>query len=72
MGVAEFVLGELYQDRWLDHTRAATASVDSWRAIQRRRLERLLDWQRSLVGERSAPPWTTLKTSRPDLGLFCT
>ena len=70
MAVLEFVLGELFQDRWADHTRATTASVQTWRGIQGRRLERLLGWQRELVADTAAPPWTTLKTARPHRGLF--
>jgi hypothetical protein len=70
MSVLEFVLGELFQDEWETHTRVQTASVEAWRTIQRRRLERLLNWQRELIQDNSAPPWTTLKTARPELGLF--
>ena len=70
MAVLEFVLGELFQDEWEGHTRAQTASVDNWRAIQRDRLERLLKWQLKLIQDNDAPPWTTLKVARPELGLF--
>lgn len=70
MSVLEFALGELFQDEWRDHTRILTASVTNWRAIQRDRLERLLKWQLKLIQDNDAPPWTTLKTERPELGLY--
>jgi hypothetical protein len=70
MSVLEFVLGELFQDLWEDHTRAITSSIETWRGIQRSRLERLLGWQQQLIRDNGAPPWTTLKTARPHVGLF--
>jgi hypothetical protein len=70
MAVLEFVLGELFQDTWAAHTRVMTSSVETWRGIQRERLERLLGWQRQMIRDNSAPPWTTLKMARPHVGLF--
>ena len=70
MSVLEFVLGELFQDKWAAHTRAMTSSVETWRGIQRDRLERLLVWQQQMIRDNSAPPWTILKTARPHVGLF--
>ncbi|WP_165071838.1 hypothetical protein [Paludisphaera rhizosphaerae] len=71
MAVLEFVLGELFQDLWEGHTRANTSSVETWRGIQRSRLERLLGWQQQMIRDNSAPPWTALKSARPHVGLFC-
>lgn len=70
MAVLEFVLGELFQDEWENHTRILTPNVENWRAIQRRRLGNLYAWQQEVVGSSDAPPWTLLKRAKPDAQRF--
>jgi hypothetical protein len=62
VAVAEFVLGELFQDAWENHTR--TTSCENWSATQKRRLSRLLAWQQQVVAGCAGPPWTALKRER--------
>lgn len=64
MAVAEHVLGELFQDRWVAHSQTGGAARDSWRGIQKRRLTQLLEWQLSLIKNCECPPWAALKTER--------
>lgn len=70
MAVLEFVLGELFQDQWENHTRLPTTSVDWWRGLQWDRLQRLFRWQQQLINDNTAPPWTSLKCARPAVHLF--
>lgn len=60
LAVAEFVLGELFQNKWEAHSQGA--SFEQWSAIQKRRLLRLLAWQKQVVDNCAGSPWTALKT----------
>jgi hypothetical protein len=62
LAVAEFVLGELFQDQWEGHSRKATC--ENWSGTQKRRLSKLLAWQQEVVEGCAGPPWTALKTGR--------
>jgi hypothetical protein len=62
LAVAEFVLGELFQDEWESHTLATTC--ENWAAIQKRRLSAILAWQQQVIENAAGPPWTALKLGR--------
>jgi hypothetical protein len=70
MAVLEFVLGELFQDKWEDHSKNPSVHMESWRATQRHRLLSVLNWQADLVRDSAVPPWTSLKTQRPQRDVF--
>jgi hypothetical protein len=65
MAVLEFVLGELFQDRWENHSRNSSPEMENWRSVQRRRLLSLLNWQQELIKDGNLTPWTALKTAKP-------
>lgn len=84
MAVVEFVLGELFQDRWQEEARRTRDNQRRWRSIQERRWSNLLEWQKDLITRReSSPwfdsypsrqssPWIDLKHAKPPKDLFLT
>jgi hypothetical protein len=69
MAVTEFVLAEIFQNQWPEHIGYDTPHLRSWAPIQRKRLNKLLDWNLSLLDD-GGSPWTTIKQRKPDVGLF--
>jgi hypothetical protein len=69
MAVTEFVLAEIFQKQWPEHIGYDTPHLRRWAPIQRKRLNNLLDWNLRLLDE-GGSPWTTIKLSKPDVGLF--
>ncbi len=70
MGAIEYVLGELFQDRWAKIAAESTGNVQRWIALQKRRLMRLLDWQRATVEKSLMSPWMALKAAKPEPDMF--
>ena len=70
-GVVEYVLSELFQDRWLQHLSTQRADLDRWWPIQKKYLGAVLGWQLKVVnGSSSGSPWGTLKKAKPNARLF--
>ena len=74
MAAVEFVLGELFQDRWQEMARGARDHHRRWRAIQWRRWSRLLRWQEQTMKDAmrwgASSPWMSLKSAKPPDELF--
>jgi hypothetical protein len=70
LAVFEFVLAELFQDRWLENITRQSAHLNRWAPIQRGRLTALLAWQLNVVKNASGSPWTFLKRAKPHTSLF--
>ena len=71
MAAVEFVLGELFQDKWGEATSRSRHPQKRWGAIQRIRLRALLDWQRRQIDQGDGgSPWMALKVGKPDAALF--
>jgi hypothetical protein len=68
--VVEYVVGELFQARWLKHIAGQSAELNRWWPIQRRRLGAVLGWQLNIVKSASGSPWATLKKQKPGPQLF--
>jgi hypothetical protein len=69
MAALEFVLGELFQDRWpRTAARKTDQRADFWRSVQRRRWNTFLAWQQSVLAQSGGSPWPELKTY-PDASL---
>lgn len=66
MSAVEFVLGELFQDRWKQRTSQSTGETHIWRTLQRRRLQGLLRWYQDELEDPGSSPWMTLKSAKPD------
>lgn len=66
----EFVLGELFQERWARAASGATSNHKWWRTIQEKRWERLMDWQRESLSGGESSPWMRLKAAKPPRELF--
>ena len=66
MSAVEFVLGELFQDKWAKVTAENTDAAQYWRALQQKRLQRLLSWYQSTLKNSRSSPWMTLKAAKPD------
>ncbi len=62
--VAEFMLGELFQDVWEKHSATTSREMQDWREAQKRRLSTLLAWQQDVVSFAEIPPWIALKRAR--------
>jgi hypothetical protein len=73
ISVAEYVLGELFQDEWTRPERHARPSEKQLASIQRDRLRSLLKWQLNLVEKvQSTTPWLVLKRTPPNPTMFST
>ena len=72
MGAVEFVLSELFQERWRQRTARATGDVHNWYRLQLKWLRSQFSWYlRELEGSKSSSsPWVTLKEAKPDGKLF--
>jgi hypothetical protein len=68
--VAEFLLAELFQDRWGPHVALQVPHLNRWAPIQRERFCRLLDWKKQQVRKTSGSPWSSLKAAQPNDDLF--
>jgi hypothetical protein len=66
----EYVLAELFQEKWQQHLSTKSADVARWAPIQRQRLSSVLGWHLSRIQEANGSPWPALKTSRPPAHLF--
>jgi len=71
MAVLEFVLGELFQEKWKAHAAHETSAIKQWQSIQRDRLCCILKWQNEQVKSLLGSPWTALKWAKPPTDLFC-
>jgi hypothetical protein len=69
-GVAEFVLAELFQDRWPEHVGRDSPHLKRWAPIQEGRFRRLLQWKLDVLRTNTGSPWTTIKRRKPDGMLF--
>lgn len=70
MDALEFLLSELFQDRWLEVASQGKDTVKAWANCQKTRLINLLDWQKEKLHESSGSPWTMLKKQKPTLGML--
>jgi|GEM_PF-1147271 len=70
MAVTEFVLGELFQDKWKSPQRQVLPAIKGWARIQRSRMLKIFLWH--IRQSQSAPgsPWVHLKASIPDADWF--
>ena len=68
--VAEFVLGELFQDSWAPHVARQTPHLNRWAPIQKARLSRLLNWKLEQLSKTNGSPWSSLKVAKPNADLF--
>jgi hypothetical protein len=68
--VAEFVLAELFQERWPEHVGQDSPHLKRWAPIQEERFKRLLEWKLGLLKKNTGSPWTTIKRQKPDGTLF--
>lgn len=70
MGAIEFVLGELFQEKWAKAAMENSGNVQRWVGFQKRRLLCLLEWQRKTVERSLMSPWIALKQEKPEARLF--
>ncbi len=72
MAALEFLLGELFQDRWAEHVSRDCATVQFWRSTQQQLLLKLMDWKRKKIKSSVGSPWIALKKAKPEAadGLF--
>ena len=70
MSALEFLIAELFQDDWREHSAKETSDMNMWRGIQKRRIESLLNWKKELIEVATGSPWTVLKKAKPSPNLF--
>ena len=72
MSAVEFVLGELFQDKWKQRTFRNTGDTYKWNRLQGQWLQSLFSWYQNELRNSysSSSPWMTLKTAKPDGTLF--
>lgn len=66
----EFVIGELFQDRWKELAAAESAHSHRWRNLHKDRLLRFFRWQAERVENSTGSPWMALKLAKPSSNLF--
>ncbi len=65
MSAIEFVLGELFQDEWAKKISSNNTNASHWRALQKKRIQSLLQWFQRSIDETSLSPWIALKQAKP-------
>ena len=70
MDALEFVLAELFQEKWAEHVAKESDAMRAWAGCQKRRLIKLLRWQQDRLEKNSGSPWTSLKVAKPDATLL--
>ena len=70
MAVTEFVLSELFQDKWRSPDRQARPEIKAWARIQQRRMLRTFLWHIRMSEEATGSPWMHLKRSIPKSDWF--
>lgn len=70
MDALEFLLGELFQDRWPQNVSKESDFRNAWAKGQRGRFERILAWKLKSVREATSTPWMALKKQKPELGIL--
>ena len=70
MAAVEFVLGELFQDKWSRTASEAHHHQQRWRGIQCQRWSSLLKWQHKTLARGRSSPWMNLKEAKPPDDLF--
>ncbi len=70
MGAIEYVLSELFQDKWAKAAARNVHEVQRWRTLQTERLKRLLEWYQKELSSVVSSPWVQLKTAKPSDRLF--
>ena len=70
MSAVEYVLGEMFQDKWARETASGTDDSLHWRGLQQRRLQRLFSWYQRAIEDPVSSPWMTLKSAKPDVSTF--
>ena len=66
----EFVLSELFQERWIRIAQQDSAQCRQWRAIQAHRHRRHLDWAAEKIENASGSPWVAWKAAKPYREIF--
>lgn len=62
----DFLLGELFQDRWQQKSVELTNHhLRTWAGCQRERLGRLLRWKLATIESEDGSPWMVLKRKKP-------
>ena len=70
MSAVEFVLGELFQDRWARVAANNSSDAQYWSARQKCRFKSLFSWYQVELENPVSSPWMALKKAKPDGGLF--
>ena len=70
MDALDFLLGELFQDKWFLHASQGTEAGNTWARCQTTRLTNLLKWQSETIKNASGSPWVTLKKKKPFFDLL--
>ena len=67
----EFLLAEIFQDRWPKHMASGGYDVDEWRALQRDRYVKFFEWQRkNAQASGQGSPLLAMKAAKPPRDMF--
>ncbi|MFE5410144.1 hypothetical protein [Microbacterium sp. NPDC056569] len=70
LACVEYVIAELFQDRWPATASRDTGAMGVWSGIQRTRLQRQLSWHGTQLDRAASSPWVAIKTGKPPVDLF--
>ena len=67
----EFLLAEIFQDRWPKHMASGGYEVAEWRALQRDRYVKFFEWQRkNAQASGQGSPLLAMKSAKPPRDMF--
>lgn len=64
MDALEFMLGELFQNKWKECVSKDNSTRNAWRNSQAHRFSRIFDWYRTTMNDASTSPWMEIKGDR--------
>lgn len=65
MAAVEYLIGELFQDKWEQHAAGDRDDVRYWNSIQKKRLKELLSWKLERIENCQGSPWVAMKRAKP-------
>lgn len=65
MAAVEFLLCELFQNEWEQHTAGDRHDLAFWNSIQKQRMKDLLNWKLGCIENTQGSPWVSMKLAKP-------
>ena len=70
MSAVDYTLGELFGKKWADETVTNGPYAVRWRKLQRRLLQKQIEWYGDIIRRTNSPSWMSIKAAIPSPDLF--